>query len=195
MRNAIKHLPNALSLSRIFLCPLALFFLFQNKTAFAVLLFIFSASTDFLDGYIARRCHCVTKLGGLLDPVADKIILVSFFTCLMFLGISPPWFTGLIFSVNLLQVVGYLALNLPSTSTRVSFDSLRIGKINTSLQYIWVFSLLGIHLFQLPYSLFTLWFRWIGHGSLALLQVTTFVQYFYHFRIHFGQDFKAVYQR
>ncbi len=195
MKKYIKFLPNVLTISRIFLCPLALFLLFQNKFLPSAILFFVGAASDYLDGYIARKYNCTTKLGGLLDPVADKIILVSFFTSLMSLGISPPWFTGLVFSVNLLQIIGYLALSLPSTHTRVSFTTLKIGKVNTFLQYVWIASLVTIQLLSIPYSNFTVWFRWIGHGSLALLQIATFIHYFNYFRSHVRQDFKAVYQR
>lgn len=195
MKKLVKYIPNILTLSRIFLCPMALYLLFQNKTLLAAILFSFGAVSDFLDGFIARKFSCSTKLGGLLDPVADKIILVSFFTSLMALRISPPWFTGLVFSVNLLQIIGYLALNLPSSKERVQFTTLKIGKINTFLQYLWIACLVAIQLLHIPYSEITVWFRWIGHGSLALLQIATFIHYFHHFRIHLGQDFKSVYQR
>lgn len=195
VRRVLFQLPNFLTVLRIFLCPLALFLLFQQKTDWAIALFVISGLTDFLDGYLARRWKCVSKLGSLLDPVADKIILISFFTALMFMGFIPAWFTGLVFSVNLLQVIGFFILNLPSTRESVQFRTLKIGKINTFIQYFWVSFLILLALLHVPNTSFLIVFKTTGHVLLALLQIFTFIRYFSHFKVHFGHDFKSFYQR
>ncbi len=188
----LKQIPNILTCIRILCCPLALYFLFEKKSEMAVGLFVLTGLTDFLDGYLARRWNCVSKIGAILDPVADKIILVSFYISLMHLGLSPAWFTGLVFSVNLLQVLGFMMANLSNIQNTVTFETLKIGKWNTFLQYVWVAILIGAELFKLPSNALPSELRLVIHCLLAVLQVTTFLRYFPRFRTHFKQDFKAL---
>jgi len=75
------NLPNKLSLLRIFLIPVMLFFYLADFVPYgkviALAVFIIAAFTDFLDGKIARKHNLVTNLGKLLDPIADKLLVMS----------------------------------------------------------------------------------------------------------------------
>ena len=83
------NLPNFITAARICLIPLFLLFILipmKGGNLIATILFIIAAATDFLDGYYARKFHLVTNLGKFLDPLADKLLVISAFVCLVALG-------------------------------------------------------------------------------------------------------------
>jgi CDP-diacylglycerol---glycerol-3-phosphate 3-phosphatidyltransferase len=88
------NLPNALTISRILLVPLLVVVLLtriEDREWWGLGLFLLAASTDFLDGFIARRWKKITRLGKLLDPAADKILMSAAFISLVELGVAPAW--------------------------------------------------------------------------------------------------------
>lgn len=90
----ILNLPNILSLIRILLVPLLVAVLltkFEGKEFVGLGVFLIASLTDFLDGFIARRRGLVTRLGKLLDPVADKILTSAAFIALVEMGLAPAW--------------------------------------------------------------------------------------------------------
>lgn len=91
----LKHnLPNALSLFRIFLVPFLVVVLltkFDGREIVALAIFLVATATDFLDGWLARRRGQITKLGTLLDPVADKLLISAAFISLVEIGLVPAW--------------------------------------------------------------------------------------------------------
>jgi CDP-diacylglycerol--glycerol-3-phosphate 3-phosphatidyltransferase len=115
------NLPNALSVLRIFFVPLLLAVMLRRdieldtgafvitKEWLALAIFLFAAGTDLLDGYIARRRRQVTKLGKLLDPVADKLLISAAFISLVELGRVHAWMVVIIvgreFAVNGLRSI------------------------------------------------------------------------------------------
>ncbi len=95
----IKTLPNALTLLRIFLVPILVVVLLTKFTAREYVglgIFLIAAITDFLDGYLARRYNEVTRLGMLLDPIADKLLVSCAFISLVELGMAPAWMVAII---------------------------------------------------------------------------------------------------
>jgi CDP-diacylglycerol--glycerol-3-phosphate 3-phosphatidyltransferase len=88
------NLPNALSLFRIFLVPFLVVVLltkFDGREIVALAIFLIATATDFLDGYLARRRGQITKLGTLLDPIADKLLISAAFISLVEVGLVPAW--------------------------------------------------------------------------------------------------------
>jgi len=86
--------PNLLTLFRILLVPLLVVVLltkFEGKEFVGLALFLLAALTDFLDGWIARRSQKITRLGQLLDPAADKILISAAFISLVELDLAPAW--------------------------------------------------------------------------------------------------------
>ena len=95
----VINLPNSLTLLRIFLVPILVVILltkFEDKELWGVGVFLIAASTDFLDGYIARKRGQVTNLGKLLDPVADKLLISAAFISLVEEGLAPAWMVVII---------------------------------------------------------------------------------------------------
>ncbi len=91
------NLPNLLTLLRIFLIPFFVFFYGRSGgDVVALAIFSVAALTDLLDGYLARRQSAITKLGQLLDPIADKLLIISALLLLVENGRIPAWITLLI---------------------------------------------------------------------------------------------------
>ena len=82
--------PNFFSMLRIFLIPLFLYMLLQNKALHAMIVFLFASSTDVLDGMTARIWDQKTKIGGLLDPAADKLLMTTAIIILSIPSVSQP---------------------------------------------------------------------------------------------------------
>ena len=88
------NLPNALTLLRIFLVPFLVVVLltkFDGRETVGLLIFLTAVTTDFLDGFLARRRGEITTLGTLLDPIADKLLISAAFISLVELGLAPAW--------------------------------------------------------------------------------------------------------
>lgn len=93
------NLPNSLTIFRIFLVPVLVVVLltkFEGKEIWAVAIFLVAATTDALDGYVARRRGQVTALGTLLDPVADKLLVSAALISLVEEGLAPAWMVVII---------------------------------------------------------------------------------------------------
>lgn len=93
------NLANALTTGRILVIPLFLYFFFAdfpNHFVWAGVVFVFSGISDFFDGYIARTQNLTSKLGRLLDPLADKLSMITAFVSLAMLEILPLWIISII---------------------------------------------------------------------------------------------------
>jgi CDP-diacylglycerol---glycerol-3-phosphate 3-phosphatidyltransferase len=94
----IINLPNAITLLRIGILPVLFLILLEPGEAMSLaisILFILAALTDLLDGYVARRYNIVTRIGKLLDPIADKIIMSAALVLLIPVGRAPAWVVAL----------------------------------------------------------------------------------------------------
>ena len=99
LSNEIWNLPNALTLFRIFLVPFLVVVLLTKFTArefVGLAIFLVAAITDFFDGFIARRRNQITRLGTLLDPIADKLLMSAAFISLVELQYAKAWMVVII---------------------------------------------------------------------------------------------------
>jgi CDP-diacylglycerol--glycerol-3-phosphate 3-phosphatidyltransferase len=119
-------LPNFLSISRLFLLPLILFFIATRQNIGALILMLISWITDALDGYIARRTNQVTNLGKLLDHIVDKIWVGTILVTLVLVKDLPIWIAGAVIIRDLLIVIGS---SLAMQKKNVVYSSNIIGKI------------------------------------------------------------------
>jgi len=87
----VKTLPNFLTLLRIAFLPFIVISIIKENFSLALFLFVVSAITDFLDGYIARKNGCITNLGILLDPIADKLLTSSTLISLAYVKMCDPF--------------------------------------------------------------------------------------------------------
>ena len=127
------NLPNRLTLLRISLIPVVVLLMYIDHPvaqALALLMFILAAFTDFLDGYLARRNKIVTNLGKFLDPVADKLLVLSTMIGLCGLNRFPAWACIII----LFREIAVDGLRMIAVEQRRVIPAGWLGKIKTVLQ-------------------------------------------------------------
>lgn len=158
----LSFLPNALTVGRVALVPVLILMLTEHRYGAALLVFFIAGLSDGLDGFLAKRFNWTTRLGAILDPLADKILLVSAFVMLAILGHIPFWLLLTVFFRDLLIVGGYLAYT--SMIGAVKMRPSHLSKLNTLIQILLVLSILleQARLFALP-------------GLTAALIIATFV--------------------
>jgi len=135
----LRHLPNLICLARIVLIWPIVAALANANYDFALLLFAVAAVSDGLDGYLAKRFGWTSELGKILDPAADKLLLISVFVMATSLGLVPAWLTLTAVTRDLMIILGAIALRIWTGPLRGRPSVL--SKINTLLQLAY---LLGV---------------------------------------------------
>jgi cardiolipin synthase len=129
----LLNIPNVLTLSRLFLVPVFLALLSEHHFGYALYVFCAAGLTDALDGTIARWFDLRTEIGALLDPFADKLLLLSAFVGLTVENAIPGWLLGVVITRDIVIVFGYLLL-IFYTDERVPVHPSYMGKAATCLQ-------------------------------------------------------------
>jgi cardiolipin synthase len=125
----VLTVPNVISLARILLLVLFCWLLFgPDRRVPATIVLMAIGVTDFLDGYLARRFHQVSTLGKVLDPVADRLVLVTGILAITIYGAVPAWLAGVVLGREL--VVSLAVLALAAMGAR-RIDVLWVGKAGT----------------------------------------------------------------
>jgi len=127
------NIPNSLTLIRILTIPGFLIFLTNDRPGVALGLFVAGGITDALDGAIARLTNSKTELGAILDPLADKLLLLSSFCVLALMAKVPNWLTVLVIIRDVILLAGYFALFAVS-GERMAVRPSVIGKATTFFQ-------------------------------------------------------------
>ncbi|HLR66204.1 CDP-diacylglycerol--glycerol-3-phosphate 3-phosphatidyltransferase [Virgibacillus alimentarius] len=158
------NIPNKITLSRIFLIPIFILLLsipfewgqwnIGNAdlpiSHFASgLLFIFASSTDWVDGYYARKYNLVTNLGKFLDPLADKLLVSAALILLVELGLAPAWVVIIIIS----REFAVTGLRLVAAGEGIVLAASKLGKLKTVTQIVAIAALL-LHNFPFSYLAF-----------------------------------------
>ncbi len=141
-------LPNAISLLRIALVAPILLLILQGDYGWALALFIIAGFSDGLDGYLAVRFGWTTRLGGLLDPAADKLLITGMFITLAVTQHIPVWLAAIVILRDLVIVGGAMAYNF--LVKPVPGEPTRISKLNTALQMLFVLFVLSRAGFSWP---------------------------------------------
>ncbi|CAB9539894.1 Cardiolipin synthase (CMP-forming), eukaryotic type Cls-II (EC 2.7.8.41) [uncultured Gammaproteobacteria bacterium] len=145
---SISSIPNALSILRIILTVPVVLFLLNHQFSWALLLFFIAGITDALDGWIAKRYSFQTRLGSILDPAADKLLLVSSFITLYLIDLLPLWLLALIFLRDLMIVSGTVGSFMGNGQSKsILLAPSKLSKINTALQIILVLFLVITQLY------------------------------------------------
>jgi len=134
-------IPNALTLIRIILTPVIVWLLLDARLNYALVVFFIAGLTDGLDGLIARLFHQKTKLGAYLDPLADKLLLVSSFILLGHLGLVPVWLTVVIVSRDALILLGMMTLMFHNVAVEIKPSI--VSKLTTVVQLLTVLLVLS----------------------------------------------------
>lgn len=134
------NLPNILSLARLFSVPLAVWLLLAGQYDVTFWLFAAAAATDAIDGFIAKRMNMETQFGKVIDPLADKALLVSVYVTLGYLAYLPDWLVIMVVFRDALIIGGILLLHLFKTAPAIR--PIGISKINTAAQIALVVTVL-----------------------------------------------------
>ena len=172
----LRQLPNVITSIRILLVvPIALA-LAHHRPVESLWLLGIAAASDGIDGFLAKRFGWQTDLGGLLDPIADKLLLATVFVTLALLGSVPVWLTATVIARDCIIVLGAVAYRivLGPVVARPS----RVSKLNTLCQVIFILVVIGTPQFSWPLA----WQTFLG----ALVFVTVAVS---------GLDYVLVYSR
>lgn len=130
------NVPNLLTFTRILLTPLLMWCLVNHRLNTALVVFIVAGLTDLLDGLTARLFHQKSRFGAILDPLADKFLLVSSFLILGWLGFIPLWLVVIVVLRDLVIVTGTSALFL--LRRHVEIQPTPLGKFTTLTQLLTV---------------------------------------------------------
>lgn len=146
------NLPNLLTIIRFLLVPVMTYFLISKNYSLAITFYVLASITDVLDGYIARKYNMITKLGKILDPMADKLLQFSALVGLWIVGIIPFWITFIFFLKEIFMGLGAIKL---LRNKDVVVPSKWFGKMSTVFFFIAIiFSMLSENILILkPYVL------------------------------------------
>jgi len=149
-----RDIPNGITIVRVLLTAPVAYLLLEQRYSEALLLFFIAGLSDGLDGYLAKRFDWSSRLGSILDPLADKLLLVTAYICLSWVGDIPLWLAFLVLGRDIVIVLGATAYYFfvghyqPSPTW--------ISKINTTLQILLVLVLVfSLGVIALPQWLLT----------------------------------------
>lgn len=144
----MKHIPNILTLVRLILVIPVNYFLYYQNFYLVLILFSISAITDWIDGYLARLFQIESRFGSILDPVADKLLLLSTFIFLGWFELLPFWLIVVAVVRDIIIVTG--AITYHYVFGKYHPSPLLSSKINTALQLAVVVLTLVMQLVNVP---------------------------------------------
>lgn len=178
--NKIFTIANLISTIRLCLVPAYFVLLLNGYDLLATILFAIAACTDWIDGQIARRTNTVTRLGQLLDPAVDRILIISCVIALLIIGRLPVWIIVMILLRDVLMLIGGAVL---LRRFRIRIPVVFLGKVATTLLFVGFVGLLlnwplldGLGLTTIawlpgfnhdPYS----WGMWFVYGGMILAYI------------------------
>lgn len=149
----MRHVPNTITIIRMFLVPLFIYVFFsdnQYARIYALAIYLIAGLTDLLDGYLARKYNVVTVVGIVLDPLADKLMLLAALWCLAKVGVIPFVIFGVIVVVEGVQIATGMYMYFFRPENPVILAN-KFGKSATVL-----FALAVSLLLLLPHSMLTI---------------------------------------
>jgi len=150
MASRVITIPNFLTVVRMVMIPVFVSLLFYGRFGLALIVFVAAGITDALDGFLARRFNQKSQVGAILDPIADKLLLVTSFVVLSLPTIHPQpmsrhlpipfWVTSIVLSRDVFIIVGSITINIVTGFRR--FRPSLPGKITTVIQILAIFLVL-----------------------------------------------------
>ncbi len=159
-----RDIPNIISILRIFLSLPVAYLLLQEQFTAALMLFFVAGLSDGLDGYLAKRNRWHSRLGSILDPLADKVMLITAFVALGWIAVIPPWLVAVVIGRDVVIVLGAAAYY--RLIGRYDMAPSWISKINTTVQIILVLALVfSLGVWALP--------QWLLEATVFVTLATT----------------------
>jgi cardiolipin synthase len=169
----VINIPNFITLGRIISVPVIFWALLSGQSKLAFFVFVCAGVSDAVDGYLAKRFDWRTELGSYLDPLADKLLIVSIFIALGVRDELPLWLVVAVVSRDILIVAAVLLAWLLDQPVRIK--PLAISKANTATQIVLAATVLADAAFALELTTVRLVLVWIT-GTLTLLSLATYLR-------------------
>lgn len=176
------NLPNKLSIVRVALIPVIVILLYQQSDACRIIagaLFIIASLTDFLDGFIARKYNLVTNFGKFIDPVADKLLVLTTLIMLLHRGQMEAW----IIIIILCRELAVDGLRLVAVTQGKVIAASPFGKIKTTCQMIMITAAI-----LLNQAAFSTWYMIILTVAAVVMTLFSAVDYFMKNRAVFSEN-------
>lgn len=168
-----SNIPNFITLGRAISVPVIFWLLVNGHSRAAFFVFLFAGISDAVDGFLAKRFNWRTELGAYLDPLADKMLIVSIYIALAVSQEIPLWLVVAVVSRDILILLAVLLSWLMDQPVRIK--PLAISKINTAAQLILATTVLGDEAFGLGLETFRTALVWIT-GTLTLLSLVAYLK-------------------
>ncbi len=134
-------IPNLITVFRLVLVPVVILMILQEEWGWALALFVIAGISDGLDGFVARRFDMRSALGAVIDPLADKALLVTIYVTLAIVEVIPAWLAIAVVSRDIMIVMAFMVSSVMARPMAVK--PLFIGKVNTGLQIVLAALVLG----------------------------------------------------
>lgn len=145
-----SDIPNLLTIARMLLVPPIVWMLLQRQFELALVLFFIAGFSDGLDGFLAKKMGWESRIGALLDPLADKLMLISCYLALAWLGLLPVWLVVLVLLRDLVIVIGATLYHF--RIEKVEAAPTIVSKLNTLLQILLVLLVIAGQIITLDVS-------------------------------------------
>jgi cardiolipin synthase len=168
-----SNLPNFITLGRVMSVPVIFWLLVNDYARAAFFVFLMAGLSDAIDGYLAKRFKWTSELGAYLDPLADKILVVSIYIALAVAGQLPLWLVIAVVSRDILILLAVLLSWLVDRPFRIK--PLTISKLNTAAQLILATTVLGDNAFGLVLATVREVLVWVT-GISTVLSLLAYLQ-------------------
>jgi cardiolipin synthase (CMP-forming) len=152
-------IPNIITLGRIILVPVIVWAIASSQMEIAFAIFVVAGVSDAVDGFLAKRFNMASELGALLDPLADKALLVSIYVALGIWGAVPRWIVILVVSRDIMIVSAVIVSWL--FDKPIPMKPLMVSKLNTAAQVAFaalILASLGFGFSPMPYDVILMGF-------------------------------------
>ena len=174
------NLPNLITLARILAVPILVWAIASGEMRIAFVLFLAAGISDAVDGYLAKRFGMSSELGRYLDPLADKVLIVSIYVALGITEALPRWLVILVVSRDLM-IVGAVILSW-LVGKPIEVQPLLVSKLNTGAQII----LAGVVLAALGFGWTLDWLLMVAMAAVTVLTLLSIVAYVREWVRHMG---------
>lgn len=158
-----RDIPNLITAFRFLLVPPVVFLLLSSRFGEALVIFAIAGFSDALDGFLAKHYDWASRLGAMLDPLADKMLLVSAFIALGWLKLIPVWLVVIVILRDIILVVGAVIYN--AKIEKLHETPSMASKVNTATQILFV---LVVILMQVVQGVPVFWFQALLYSVLAM---------------------------
>lgn len=162
--DSLRHIPNIISVLRILLIVPIIGAIWRNEYQLSLILIFIAGVSDGVDGFLARFFNWQSKLGGLLDPLADKILLMSLFVVFALKDLLPIWLMIMVVGRDLIILSGAIAYHF--VTRQLEMKPLIISKLNTLLQIILIL-LIALILAEIHVA------PWLLNGMIIAVALST----------------------